>query len=180
MTFTNSNPRLDRAPLLGELPEFVKHVPAAEGSTLAAVHYWLPERTGDPEIDYQRGRQHFGEAVAFSYRPNAGMFLAYVLVAMFQNIGPMENGFIDALLEKAIVGAAPPRLTAEEIAAMDSEGESELLALETMVADAIKIKGWLPSVLRLHLVRLLSGCEGEFIGGAITMMARLALNGSRN
>jgi hypothetical protein len=31
---------------------------------------------------------------------------------MFQNLGPMESGFIDALLEAAQVGTIPPKLIA--------------------------------------------------------------------
>jgi hypothetical protein len=160
----------------------VKHIATAESSAFPAVHYWLPERTGDSDADYQLGRQHFREAVAFSFRPNAQMFLAYVLVAMFQNLGPMESGFIDALLEAALVGAAPPALTDEEIALIaDTPQDVERLrAIENEIAEAIPSKGWLPDILRLHLVRCLSGANGELIGAAMTMIALMALNGSRN
>jgi hypothetical protein len=133
-------------------------------------------------MDYQWGRQHFREAVAFSFRPNAQMFLAHVLVAMFQNLGSMEIGFIDGLLEAAQVGAVPPRLTDEEVAAIEAAPEdgAKLRAVESEMASAIASKGWLPDFLRLTVLRLLSGAEGEHIGGAMTMIARMALNGSRN
>jgi hypothetical protein len=179
MIFTRSNSRPGATPLLGELPEFVRHVPRAESAAVTAVHYWLPERTGDPDQDYECGRRHFREAVAFSFRPNAQMFLAHVLVAMFQNLGPMESGFIDAMLEVAQVGAVPPKLTDEEVAAIAAAPE-RLRAIESEMAAAISSRGWLPDYLRLTLLRLLSGAEGELIGGAMTMIARTALNGSRN
>jgi hypothetical protein len=63
------------------------------------------------------------------------------------------------------------------IAAID---ESRLRGVEAEMAKAIATKDWLPDFLRLTLLRVLSGAEGEFIGGAVTMIARMALNGSRN
>lgn len=179
MTFTtrpNSQP--DATPLLGEFPSFVKDIRAA-GSPFPAVHYWLPERTGDAAEDYECGRRHFREAVEVSRRPNSQMFLAFVLVAMFGNLSDMESGFIDGLLEAAQVGAVPPRLTDEEIAATDSDPE-RLRTIEGEMAGAIGSKAWLPDFMRLTVLRLLSGAEGEHIGGAMTMIARMALNGSRN
>jgi hypothetical protein len=143
------------------------------------VHYWIPERSGDPKTDYQRGRQHFREAVEVSRRPMAEMFLAQVLSAMLGNLGEMESGFIDSLLEVAQVGVAPPRLTEQEIVATDADPE-RVRAVEREMATAIASKAWLPDLLRLTVLRLLSGAEGEFIGGAMTMIARMALNGSRN
>jgi hypothetical protein len=163
---------------ISELPSFVKDIRAA-GSPFPAFHYWQPERTGDAAEDYECGRRHFLEAVGFSRRPNAQMFLAFVLVAMFQNLGEMESGFIDGLLEAAQVGAVPPRLTDEEIAATDADPE-RLRVIEGEMAAAIASKAWLPDFLRLTVLRLLSGAEGEHIGGAMTMIARMALNGSRN
>lgn len=154
----------------------------AEGSPFPAVHYWIPERTGDPDRDYQRGRQHFLEAVEVSCRPNAQMFLGHVLVAMFGNLGEMESGFIDAMLEVAQFGAVPPTLTDEEAAVIEASPEDalKLRALESEMAAAIASRKWLPDLLRLTLLRLLTGAEGEFIGGAVTMIARMTLNGSRN
>jgi hypothetical protein len=163
-----------------ELPAFVRQA-ACLGGGSQVVHYWMPERSGSAEIDYSRGRQHFREAVAFSFRPNAQMFLAHVLVAMFGNLGEMESGFIDAMLEVAPFGNSPPRLTDEEVAAIASpEDASTLRELESEMADAIAARKWLPDLMRLMVVRMLTGACGEFIGGAATMMARLALNGSRN
>lgn len=176
MTFTRSNSLPDQP--ISELPNFVKQIPASNGSAFPAVHYWQPERTGDSEADYRAGRQHFKEAVAFSFRPHAQMFLAHVLVAMFQNLGPMESGFLDAMLEVAQVGAIPPRLTDEEIAAADDP--ERLRIIESEMAGAIGSKAWLPDFVRLTVLRLLNGAEGEHIGGAMTMIARMALNGSRN
>jgi hypothetical protein len=177
----NKSQQSAEAPI-SDLPAFVKQFPAPKGSPFPLVHYWAPERTGDPELDYQRGRQHFREAVAFSFRPNAQMFLAHVLMDMFQNLGSMESGFIDAMLEVALVGAAPPKLTDAEVAVIKATPEdgAKMCALESEMAAAIASKGWFPDLLRLNLVRLLSGAEGEFIGAAITMIARMALNGSRN
>jgi hypothetical protein len=177
----NKSPHNAETPI-SELPAFVKQIPDANGSPFHAVHYWMPERTGNPELDERRGRLHFREAAAFSFRPNAQMFLGHVLMAMFQNLGPMESGFIDAMLERALVGAVPPALTDAEVAAIMTAPEdgAKLRALEGEMASAIASKGWFPDLLRLNLVRLLSGADGEFIGGAITMVARMALNGSRN
>ncbi|MEH2565670.1 hypothetical protein [Bradyrhizobium sp. AZCC 2289] len=107
------------------------------------------------------------------------MFLAHVLAAMLGNLGEMESGFIDALLEVAQVGVAPPRLTEQEIAATDVDPE-RVQAVEREMTAAIASKAWLPDLLRLTVLRLLSGAEGEFISGAMTMIARMALNGSRN
>jgi hypothetical protein len=179
MTVTHSN-QFAETPI-SELPSFVKDLRGAN-SPFPCVHYWMPERSGCPEIDYSWGRQHFREAVAVSFRPYAQTFLAHVLVAMFGNLGEMESGFIDAMLEVAPFGNVPPRLTDAEVAAIEasSEGASKLRALEGEMADAIAARKWLPDLMRLMVVRMLTGACGEFIGGAATMMARLALNGSRN
>lgn len=177
MTIIQSN-QFAETPI-SDLPSFVKDL-REEGSF--GVHYWVPERSGDAQVDYQRGRQHFREAVAFSFRPHAQTFLAHVLTSMFGSLGEMESGFIDALLEVAPFGAVPPKLTDEEVAAIESttEGASKLRAIECEMAEAIACKGWLPDLMRLMVLRLLSGACGEFIGGAATMIARMALNGSRN
>jgi hypothetical protein len=179
MTITHPN-QLVETPI-SELPSFVKDLGAA-GSPFLSVHYWMPERSGSPEIDYSRGLQHFREAVAFSFRPNAQMFLAHVLTAMFGNLGEMESGFIDAMLEVAPYGAVPPKLTDEEAAAIESspESASKLRVVEGEMADAIAARKWLPDLMRLTILRLLSGACGEFIGGATIMIARMAINGSRN
>jgi hypothetical protein len=94
----------------------------------------------------------------------------------------MESGFIDAMLEVALIGAAPPALTDAEMAAIEVAPEDglKLRALESEMAAAIASKGWFPDLLRLNLLSLLSGADGEFIGAAVTMIARMALNGSRN
>jgi hypothetical protein len=164
-----------------ELPCFVKDFRAA-GSPFPSIHYWMPDRTGDPDADERLGRIYFRQAVEFSYRPNAQMFLAHVLVAMFRNLGPMESGFIDALLEAAQVGAVPPRLTDQEIAMAATEpgDDFRLRELEGQLADAIASRKWLPDYLRLEVLRFLTGAEGELIGAAMTMIARMAINGSRN
>jgi hypothetical protein len=177
MTVTHSN-QFAETPI-SDLPSFVKDL-REEGSF--GVHYWVPERSGDAQVDYQRGRQHFREAVAFSFRPHAQTFLAHVLTSMFGSLGEMESGFIDALLEVAPFGAVPPKLTDEEVAAIESttEGASKLRAIESEMAEAIAARKWLPDLMRLMVLRLLSGACGEFIGGATTMIARIALNGSRN
>ena len=163
---------------LGELPSFVKEV-RASGSPFLTVHYWLPERTGDLKTDHACGRLHFKEAVEFSFRPTAPAFLAHVLTAMYGNLADVESGFIDALLEAAQVGAGPQRLTDEEVAEIDVEPE-RFRAIEEEMAAAIASKSWFPDLLRLTVLRLLSGAEGEMIGGAMTMIARTALNGARN
>jgi hypothetical protein len=150
----------------------------APGSSFPVVHYWIPERTGDPKTDYQRGRQHFSEAVGVSRQPTTTLFLAHVLAAMLGNLGAVESGFIDALLEVAQVAVVPPRFTEQEIAATDADPE-RVRAVEREMAAAIASKAWLPDLLRLTVLRLLSGAEGEFIGGAMTMIARMALNGRR-
>jgi hypothetical protein len=177
MTFPRRNDSAETP--ISDLPSFVKDL-REEGSF--GVHYWVPERSGDAQVDYQRGRQHFREAVSFSFRPHAQTFLAHVLTSMFGSLGEMESGFIDALLEVAPYGAVPPKLTDEEVAAIESttEGASKLRAIESEMAEAIACKGWLPDLMRLMVLRLLSGACGEFIGGAATMIARMALNGSRN
>jgi hypothetical protein len=177
MTIIQSN-QFAETPI-SDIPSFVKDL-REEGSF--GVHYWVPERSGDAQVDYQRGRQHFREAVSFSFRPHAQTFLAHVLTSMFGSRGEMESGFIDALLEAALVGTPPPALTDEEIAVLAETPQDigQLRALESEMSEAIACKGWLPDILWLHLVRCLGGANGELIGGAITMIARMALNGSRN
>jgi hypothetical protein len=166
---------------LGELPSFVKDVRAA-GSPFPAVHYWVPERTGDAATDYERGRLHFGDAVAFSLRPNAPLFLAYVVVAMFANIGPMERGFLEAMIQAAQVGRAAPRLTDEEVAVIEVEpsDQARLREIEAEMAEALAARCWLPDLLFFTVFNHLGGAEGEFVGGSMTMFARTALNGKRN
>jgi hypothetical protein len=165
-----------------DLPSFVRPAQELDRGLRRAIHYWKPERTGNFDLDYQRGRQHFREAVEVSFRPDSKNFLAHVLVAMFGHLGPMESGFIDALLGVAPYGAAPPRLTEEEIAASAAglEQADRLREVEDLMVEAIAVRSWLPDVMRLEIVRLLTGSEGELIGAAVTMLARLALNGLRN
>ena len=133
------------------LPSFVRQTEGLQGGTKLAVHYWQPERTGNCTLDYERGRQHFREAMKVSSRPDAGNFLAHVLVAMFGNLGPMEAGFVDALLDVAQFGTAPTRLTDEEIAtaAASPEASARLRELEGLMAEAIAVRSWLPDAMRL-------------------------------
>lgn len=163
-------------------PSFVSPATELENGVRLAIRYWRPERTGDVELDYQRGKQHFREAVEVSFRPEASNFLSHVIVAMFGTVGPMETGFIDALLEVAPYGSQPPRLTDEEIATASGSPEDgqQLRALETQMADAIAARKWLPDLMRFELLWLLNGKGGDLIGAAVTMLARLALNGLRN
>jgi hypothetical protein len=55
-----------------------------------------------------------------------------------------------------------------------------LRELEGLMADVIAIRSWMPDGMRLEILRLLSGSEGELIGAAVTMLSRLALNVLRN
>ncbi len=165
-----------------DLPSFVRPAQELDRGLRRAISYWKPERTGNSDLDYELGKQHFLEAVEVSRRAGSENFLSHVLVAMFGNLGPIEAGFIDALLKVAPYGAAPPRLTDAEIGAAASDpldGEC-LRELEALMAEAISVRHWLPDVMRLEITRLLSGSEGELIGAAVTMLARLALNGLRN
>ena len=165
-----------------DLPSFVRPATELDGGLRRAVNYWKPDRTEDSDLDYQRGKHHFREAVEVSFRPGSQNFLAHALVAMFGHLGPMEAGLVDALLEVAPFGAAPPCLTDEEIAAVatDSDTVERLREVESLMVEAISVRHWLPDVMRLEIVRLLTGSEGVLIGAAVTMLARLALNGLRN
>ncbi|WP_368507897.1 hypothetical protein [Bradyrhizobium lupini] len=177
MTVTRSNMQAEDTGL-SELLAFVKDIRAA-GAAAPALHYWMPERSGDADTDYQRGKWHFREAVATSRRPGAGMFLAYVLMAMYGRLGRMEHGFLDALTEVAQVGAIPQPLTDEEMCEEAGFLEQERLH-ESQMAGALASRRWFPDLASVHLYAMLSGVGGEHIGAAITMIARTALNGTRH
>lgn len=151
----------------------------APGAPLPALHYWMPDRSGNATEDYRVGREHFYEAVRVSFRQGVGMLLPYVVMAMYGKLGPMEYGFLDALLKVAQVGAVPHPLTDDEMAAEGDELERER-AHEREMADAIGCRKWAPDMMRVQLFAMLAGVEGEHIGAAITMIARTAANGMRN
>ena len=162
---------------LSELPSFVKDL-RAPGASLPALHYWQPARTGDEDADYSAGRGYFLEAVRAS-QPGQGMLLPYVVMAMYGHIGSVEHGFLDAMLEKAEVGAVAPPLTDAEMAA-DGDELIEERAHEAEMADAITCRRWAPDMAKVCLFAMLAGVDGEHVGAAITMIARTAINGTRN
>ncbi|UPK28394.1 hypothetical protein [Bradyrhizobium sp. 195] len=151
----------------------------ASGAPFPAIHYWMPDRTGDAQEDYRIGQEHFYEAVRASVRQGVGMFLPHVVMAMYGSLGPMEHGFLDALLKAAQVGTPAPQLTDEEMAGSGDTLEQER-AHEREMADAIACRKWAPDMMRVNLFALLAGVDGEHIGAAITMIARTAINGTRN
>ena len=162
---------------LGELPSFVKDLRPA-GAPLPALHYWQPDRTGDDEADYRIGRSYFLEAVRAS-QPGPGMLLPHIVVAMYGHIGSVEHGFLDAMLAKAEVGAAAPRLTDGEMAA-DGDVLLAERAHEQEMIDAIACRKWAPDMMRVNFYAMLAGVDGEHVGAAITMISRTAINGTRN
>lgn len=166
-----------KALALDALPSFVKDLQPT-GSALPTLHYWQPERTGDDGADYRIGRGYFLEAVRAS-QPGPGMLLPYIVMAMYGHIGSVEHGFLDAMLEKAEVGAAAPRLTDGEMAA-DGDVLLEERAHEREMADAIACRKWAPDMMKVCLFAMLAGVDGEHVGAAITMIARTAINGTRN
>lgn len=165
------------ASTLSDLPSFVKDL-RAPGAPLPALHYWQPERTGHEDADYRMGRSYFLEAVRAS-QPGTGMLLPYIVMAMYGHIGSVEHGFLDAMLEKAEVGAAAPRLTDGEMAA-DRDVLLEERAHEQEMADAIACRKWAPDMMKVCLFAMLAGVDGEHVGAAITMIARTAINGTRS
>lgn len=162
---------------LGELPSFVKDL-RSPGAALPAVHYWQPERTGDHETDYSKGRGYLLEAVGVP-QPGDGMFLPYVVMAMYGRLGAVEQGFLDALLTKALAGMPAPPLTEQEMAATGNVLVQERVH-EKEMAEAIACRKWAPDMAGVQLFAMLSGVVGENIGAAITMIARTALNGTRH
>jgi hypothetical protein len=163
-------------------PSFVQVVPGIGEATFPQLRFWVPDRTGVPEVDRERGAEYFAQALKFSAQPGRALFIADVLRGMFGSVGYTENGFIEALLQRADRGIMPPRLTDEEAAAMEAEPAAvdKLREIETAVAGAIEIRRWVPQVLYINTVSILSGRDGPHIGGAVTMLARMALNGSRH
>jgi hypothetical protein len=162
-------------------PEFVKIIPAA-GEALPQLRYWSPERSGDASTDTERGRGYFHQALAISLQPTSPMFLAHVLVGMFGNYGPMESGFVEAMLEKSVCGKVSPKLTHEEAATVESTPDAidRLRDLEGDMAAALSLRSWVPELPRTTLVSLLAGEKGPHIGGAITMIARTVINSARH
>jgi hypothetical protein len=173
MTASNATPALS----LDALPSFVKDL-RSPGCSLPALHYWQPERTGDEDTDYRTGRGYFLEAVRAS-QPGPGMLLPHIVMAMFGHVGSVEHGFLDAMLEKAEIGNAAPRLTDAEMAA-DGDELLEERAHEQEMADAIACRHWAPDMLKVQAFAMLAGVDGEHVGAAITMIARTAINGTRN
>lgn len=159
----------------GQLPSFVK--------TDGKFQYWAPDRTGLPHVDYAAGQEHFNQAVSYSIEAASPFFLAHVLMGMFGSVGDIERGFLDAVLSAAKVGAIPPRLTDEELFAtgLPEHFWERARALEGEVADALALRAWfLPDQLLLLTYGMLSGVDGKHVGAAITMIARTAMNGTRN
>jgi len=181
-----STPRPDKSTQSAEnatgWPSFVRVTPGAGELPFPQLHYWVPDRMGVPEVDRERGAEYFAQALEFSARPGQALFIAEVLRGMFGLVGYTESGFIDALLRRSDRGIIPPRLTDEEAAAMEAEPAAvdKLREIETTVARAIEIRRFAPGVLYITTVGILSGSDGPHIGGAVTMLARMALNASRH
>jgi hypothetical protein len=74
---------------------------------------------------------------------------------------------------------AQPPLTVEEMAADGDVLEKERTH-EAEMAGAIGCRRWAPDMMRVQLYAMLAGVSGEHIGAAITMIARTAMNGTRN
>jgi hypothetical protein len=94
----------------------------------------------------------------------------------------MEAGFIDALLDRTERGAMPPPLSEYEL--LEVTGFTRELEFRKQEAEARSIiefsKVWGPDALYIFIMSCLTGREGPNIAGAMTMIARTALNGSRN
>ena len=100
------------------------------------VNWWLPMRSGDAAADYKAGIAHFETALSMLHASLAGdfysalgspialnyfCFLPRILGGM-KSIGPIEAGFIDALVRKASVGSSPLAMP-PEVSDFDREGE---------------------------------------------------------
>jgi hypothetical protein len=163
---------------LSDLPSFVKDMRATDAGLL----YWAPDRSDHSDTDYQRGQYHFHEAVHFCFRAGQSNFLSCVMIAMAGHIGRVESGFIDALLGRVEHGAIPQPLSEDELReTTGSAHDPEFRKLESEARSTIEFsKGWGPDALYLLIMSCLTGREGPNIAGAMTMIARTALNGSRN
>lgn len=88
------------------------------------IDWWAPARAGDDAADFAAGRAHFEAALSLLHAHSAGdfysnfgsrpvfdhfSFLPEILAGM-SVIGPIERGFLDALVCKARVGCTPPAL----------------------------------------------------------------------
>lgn len=159
----------------GQLPPFVK--------TDGIIRYWVPERTGLPDLDYAAGRKHFRQAVRYATQAATPLFLARVLLGMVGDLQEVERGFLDALLSAAKVGVVPAKVTDDEMIAMGLPVSAwdQARTLEARVVAALSLRAWfMPDQLLLFIYGMLSGVDGEHVGAAITMIARTAINGTRN
>jgi hypothetical protein len=165
-------------------PSFVRVLPLSGEGFALDFSYWAPERTGVSDRDYQLGVRYFAEAIAFSHRHNCRMLLAHAVMGMFGHIGHVEAGFIDGMLKSALHGAVPPPVAGDEIAPMSPgyEDNGKFRESENAMITSIKLtRTWGgPELVYLHLISCLTGKEGPFIGGAVSVVARTALNGSRH
>jgi hypothetical protein len=167
---------------IGDLPTFARKNPPTDGTPLRVINYWDPDKTGVAEVDYEWGSRYLREAISFSLRHESSLFLACVLIEMFGRVGSMEAGFIDALLDRVEHGAIPEPLSEDELReTTGSAHDLEFRKLESEARSTIEFsKGWGPDALYIFTMSCLTGREGPNIAGAMTMIVRTALNGSRN
>lgn len=84
------------------------------------IDWWAPAWAGDDTADFAAGTAHFEAAASLLHAHSAGAFGAALafdhfsflpdILAGMRVIGPIERGFLDALVRKASVGCAPPSL----------------------------------------------------------------------
>lgn len=175
--------------ILSELPSFVKPAllpQASEPLNLNHFHFWSPEQTGDPAIDYIQGDRHFLSALAYAQREESPLLIFLTIMAMRAGgIRPMERGFIDAAASKAVGGAMPPAASEEwiGIVARSTQAAAKCRTNETSMSSAIKLtnprSAWhVPGLASSFLIHLLMSNSGP-IELAVWMMAGAALNGSK-
>lgn len=165
------------------LPSFVRQFRAYDGSqdTADCFDHWAPQTiTGHAHTDFDLGRQHCRAAMAYSREISSADFLLYVVMTMHgRPVGDIERGFIAELVAPALKGRIPPIVPESVMDEMASAG-AEVAALregEAFMALALKGSSDKSELFFNYVLELISSRQDEWIGTAIYLFVRAALNG---
>ncbi len=182
MTDNSTNPDIGTADHFPGLPSFVRQFRPYDGSqdTADCFDHWAPTITGHESTDWDLGRQHCQAALAYSRQIGSPTFLLYVVMTMHgRPVGDIERGFLAALVAPALSGRVPPIVpdyVMQEMAATGSN-VAALREAEAFMALALQRSADKASLFFRYVVELICSPQEQWIGAAVYMLVRAALNG---
>ncbi len=173
-----------------EPPSFVRLIKPDKGLQTTDIErrqFWSPEKSGLYSIDYERGRQHCETAIDYSRSHGTASFLLCVVMAMQgRPIEAMEHGFLDVLVLRALSGAVPAKVSDAVLHDVVNADIPALRKIEAFVEWSLVTaktrhgQSDIPELMANYVVELLGGGHGPWIGAAILILARAAMNGCLN